>query len=45
MPGALVEPLYVTDPFEGSIAASHYGQRVIAGALAKAVEQYFASGR
>jgi N-acetylmuramoyl-L-alanine amidase len=45
MPGALIEPLYITDPFEGSIAASRSGQKVIAGAVAKAVEQYFASGR
>jgi N-acetylmuramoyl-L-alanine amidase len=42
MPGALIEPLFITDPFEGSIAASAQGQHVIAGALAKAIEQYFA---
>ncbi len=42
MPGALVEPLFITDPFEGSIAASPDGQEVIAGGLAKAVEQYLA---
>jgi N-acetylmuramoyl-L-alanine amidase len=41
MPGALIEPLFITDPFEGSIADSHHGQEVIAGGLAKAVEQYF----
>jgi N-acetylmuramoyl-L-alanine amidase len=44
MPGALIEPLFITDPFEGSIAASRHGQRVIAGGLAKAIEQYFAPG-
>jgi N-acetylmuramoyl-L-alanine amidase len=44
MPGALIEPLFITDPFEGSIAASRHGQEVIAGAVAKAVEQYFAHG-
>jgi N-acetylmuramoyl-L-alanine amidase len=43
MPGALIEPLYLTDPFEASIAASAAGQQVIAGAIAKAVGQYFAS--
>jgi N-acetylmuramoyl-L-alanine amidase len=43
MPGALIEPLFITDPFEGSIAASARGQQVIAGALAEAVNQYFAS--
>lgn len=41
MPGALVEPLFITDPFEGSIAASSHGQRVIAAGLARAIEQYF----
>jgi len=45
MPGALIEPLYVTDPFEASIAASTEGQHVIAGGLAKAVSQYYASAR
>ena len=42
MPGALIEPLFITDPFEGSIADSSSGQQVIAGGLAQAVEQYFA---
>jgi N-acetylmuramoyl-L-alanine amidase len=36
MPGSLVEPLFITDPFEGSIAASGRGQRVIAAGLARA---------
>ncbi len=43
MPGALIEPLFITDPFEGSIAASVHGQQVIAGGLAMAVGQYFAA--
>jgi len=43
MPGALIEPLYLTDPFEASIAESAQGQQVIALAIAKAVGQYFAS--
>jgi N-acetylmuramoyl-L-alanine amidase len=42
MPGALIEPLFVTDPFEGSIAASPHGQQVISAALAEAINQYFA---
>jgi N-acetylmuramoyl-L-alanine amidase len=42
MPGAVIEPLFLTDPFEGSLAASATGQRTIAGGLAQAVEQYFA---
>ncbi len=42
MPGALIEPLFITDPFEGTLAASPSGQEVIAGGLAQAIEQYFA---
>jgi N-acetylmuramoyl-L-alanine amidase len=44
MPGALIEPLFITDPFEASIAASRRGQKVIAAALAKAIERYFVQG-
>ena len=42
MPGALIEPLFITDPFEGSLAASTTGQETIASGIAQAVEQYFA---
>jgi len=42
MPGALIEPLFITDPFEASIAESASGQQAIAGGLAQAIEQYFA---
>jgi N-acetylmuramoyl-L-alanine amidase len=42
MPGAVVEPLYITDPFEGSIADSSQGQSVIAQGIATPVEQYLA---
>ena len=42
MPGALIEPLFITDPFEGSIAASAAGQQAIAAGLDRAVTQYFA---
>jgi N-acetylmuramoyl-L-alanine amidase len=45
MPGALIEPLFITDPFEATIAASRHGQHVIAAGLATAVEQYFPRGR
>jgi N-acetylmuramoyl-L-alanine amidase len=45
MPGALIEPLFITDPFEGSIAASSRGQHVIAAGLAQAVEQYLTNPR
>jgi N-acetylmuramoyl-L-alanine amidase len=44
MPGALIEPLYLTDPAEASIAQSAQDQQVIALAIAKAVGQYFAAG-
>jgi N-acetylmuramoyl-L-alanine amidase len=42
MPGALIEPLFITDPFEGTIAGSTTGQQAIAHGMAEAVEQYFA---
>jgi N-acetylmuramoyl-L-alanine amidase len=42
MPGALIEPLFITDPFEGSIANSRTGQRAIASGIARGVEQFFA---
>ena len=42
MPGALIEPLFITDPFEATIAASATGQHAIATGLDQAVEQYFA---
>ena len=42
MPGALVEPLFVTDPFEGTLAASPSAQQVIARGIARAVEQFLA---
>lgn len=42
MPGALVEPLFVTDPFEGTLAASPSAQRVIAQGLARAIERFLA---
>ena len=43
MPGALIEPLFITDPYEGSIAASPLGQQVIADGIAKAVARYFST--
>lgn len=45
MPGAVIEPLYLTDPFEGSIADSASDQLVIAQGLAKGVEQYLAPAK
>jgi N-acetylmuramoyl-L-alanine amidase len=43
MPGAVIEPLYLTDPSEGSIAASSTGQRVIAQGLANAIEDFLST--
>jgi len=40
MPGALIEPLFITDPYEGTIAASNAGHQAIATGMAQAVEQY-----
>lgn len=42
MPGALIEPLFVTDPFEGTLSTEPVAQHVIAGGIADAVNQYFA---
>jgi hypothetical protein len=42
MPGALIEPLFITDPFEASAADSARGQRLIADGIARAAVQYFA---
>ncbi len=41
MPGALTEPLYITDPTEATIANSPSGHQAIAAGMAQAVEQYF----
>jgi N-acetylmuramoyl-L-alanine amidase len=41
MPGALIEPLFISDPFEGSIANSPVGHEAIAEGMADAIEQYF----
>ncbi len=44
MPGAVIEPLYLTDPFEGSIADTTHGQAVIAGGIARAIETFLGTG-
>jgi N-acetylmuramoyl-L-alanine amidase len=43
MPGALIEPLFITDPFEGTVADGRTGQQAIAHGIAEAVEQHFAA--
>ena len=42
MPGAVVEPLFVTNPLEDRIAASQAGDRAIAHGIAGAVESFVA---
>jgi len=44
MPGALAEPLFLTDPTDAAIIESRAGQETVAGALATAVDEYFHSG-
>jgi N-acetylmuramoyl-L-alanine amidase len=41
MPGALIEPLFLTDAFEASLAATTRGQNLIASGIAHAVNDYF----
>ena len=45
MPGALIEPLFLTNPTEATVAVSIRGQDAIARGLVAAVEQYFGAGR
>jgi N-acetylmuramoyl-L-alanine amidase len=45
MPGALIEPLFITDPFEASIGASAEGQATIAQGIAQAVLQFLPAPR
>jgi N-acetylmuramoyl-L-alanine amidase len=40
MPGAVIEPLYLTDRFKGSIADSTQGQMVIGRGIASAIEKF-----
>jgi N-acetylmuramoyl-L-alanine amidase len=39
MPGALVEPLFLTDPGEAAVIETQKGQRVLAAALCRAIER------
>ena len=40
MPGTVVEPLFITDPFEATVADSTAGQQAMASGIAQAVEQF-----
>ena len=44
MPGAVAEPLFLTDPFEGSIAADAAGQQAMATGIAQAVDTFLSPG-
>jgi hypothetical protein len=44
MPGALCEPLFLSDPNEAAIAVTTAGQHVLAQAFSRAVQNYFRSG-
>jgi N-acetylmuramoyl-L-alanine amidase len=41
MPGVLIEPLFITDPFEATLLTRQTVQHLIARGLAAAVERYF----
>jgi len=43
MPGALIEPLFITDPFEATLLVKPAVQRLIAEGIAATAEQYFTS--
>ncbi len=45
MPGTVVEPLFITDPFEATIAASAAGQQAVAAGVAQAVEQFLSPAK
>ncbi|HEX9314838.1 MAG TPA: N-acetylmuramoyl-L-alanine amidase [Actinomycetota bacterium] len=44
MPGSVVEPLFITNPFEASIAAGPAGQHAIATGIAQAVDSFLSPG-
>jgi N-acetylmuramoyl-L-alanine amidase len=43
MPGALIEPLFITNPAEASLADSRGGEQAMAGGIARAAEQYLSA--
>jgi N-acetylmuramoyl-L-alanine amidase len=45
MPGAVIEPLYLTDPFEGSIADNRSDQHTVARGIAEGIERYLTPSR
>jgi N-acetylmuramoyl-L-alanine amidase len=45
MPGAVIEPLFITDPFEGSLADTVAGQQTIARGIAVGIERYFTQSK
>jgi len=45
MPGTVVEPMFITDPFEATIADSAAGQQAVAAGVAEAVEQFLSPAK
>ena len=45
MPGALIEPLFITNPAEASLADSRRGEQAMAGGIADAAVQYLTARR
>jgi len=43
MPGALIEPLFITNPAEASLADSRRGEQAMAGGIALAAAQYLSA--
>ena len=43
MPGALIEPLFITNPAEASLADSRRGEQAMADGIARAAAQYLAA--
>jgi N-acetylmuramoyl-L-alanine amidase len=41
MPGALCEPLFITDPAEAAVAGSPSGQQALADGFVAAIQAYF----
>ena len=45
MPGSLIEPLFLTDPFEADIAESAPGRASISGGIVAGIERYLLAGQ
>ena len=45
MPGALIEPLFITNPTEATLADSRRGEQAMAAGIARAAVQYLGAHR